>query len=452
MINAPLVAFYGDDFTGAVANLAEFDALGLRGMLLPTTPAGDVDLAGYDVVGIAGTARSLAGSAFDDEVAPALRFLHGLRPRVLQYKLCSTFDSSPRVGNLGRVIELAHAEFGFRTFPVVPADPGFGRYTVFGNHFANDNGEVVRLDRHPTMSVHPSTPMSEADLRRHLAAQTTMLVDTIDWRTVRAGASAVHRTWRNAQRSQPSAVVLDTLTDGDLTALGLFLWQLAADEPTLVLGSQGIARGLARAAVEGRTTASAGPADQAGAAAEGRGVLVLSGSASPQSAAQIEAALAAGWLGIECDVPAVVDATHRLRWSRDTAMRICAALGSGRHVVAYSTIGKPASAASTSPEDVSAAIGSAYADCLRQVMDAAPVQRLVVAGGDTSSHFVRSLGVGRLEIARNAVVDGLSQLKAVPDGRLSGSGLSRLGSLELFLKAGQAGSAELYLKIAGITD
>ncbi|MFP5512923.1 MAG: nucleotide-binding domain containing protein [Alphaproteobacteria bacterium] len=27
------------------------------------------------------------------------------------------------------------------------------------------------IDRHPTMSVHPVTPMAEADLRRHLAAQ-----------------------------------------------------------------------------------------------------------------------------------------------------------------------------------------------------------------------------------------------------------------------------------------
>ena len=41
--------------------------------------------------------------------------------------------------------------------------------SAFGNLFAVVDGVGHRLDRHPTMSRHPVTPMDEADLRRHLA-------------------------------------------------------------------------------------------------------------------------------------------------------------------------------------------------------------------------------------------------------------------------------------------
>lgn len=443
---APKVAFYADDFTGAVANLAEFDALGLRATLLPSTPSGAEPLEGCEVVGIAGTARSLSGRAFDDEVVAALRYLHGLSAGVLQYKLCSTFDSSPRVGNLGRVIELARASFGILWFPVVPADPAFGRYTAFSHHFANFNGDVLRLDRHPTMSVHPSTPMGEADLRRHLGTQTPLPVAGIDWRTVRAGPAAVRQAWDGlASAGNCSAIVLDTLTDEDLSILGRFLWDLAADKPTLVLGSQGIARGLARAITDGSARASRDRPDATVTSGSSVGVLVLSGSASQQSAVQIETALAQGWLGLACNVSALADTTRRSAWLHEIAPKAAAALASGRHVIIYSTIGNPreTSVPGLSPEQLSQAIGSSYAACTRQVLEHVPVSRMVVAGGDTSSHFVRALDVGRLDIARNAIADGLSQLRAASSDR-------RIGALELFLKAGQAGSAELYPKIAAL--
>ena len=92
---------------------------------------------------------------------------------VLLYKVCSTFDSSPEIGSIGRGIELLHDQFtSHGAIPVAPAQPGFGRYTAFSNHYAAFAGDVYRLDRHPSPR-HPSTPMHAADLRRasHRAAQ-----------------------------------------------------------------------------------------------------------------------------------------------------------------------------------------------------------------------------------------------------------------------------------------
>ena len=47
--------------------------------------------------------------------------------RSTDYKLCSTFDSAPHVGSVGRAAEVAAAIFpGW--FPMVVADPAMGRF------------------------------------------------------------------------------------------------------------------------------------------------------------------------------------------------------------------------------------------------------------------------------------------------------------------------------------
>ena len=61
----------------------------------------------HDVVGIAGIARSLGPEAMRREVGAAFRLFRDAGLRFVQYKLCSTFDSSRSVGNLGVVVELA---------------------------------------------------------------------------------------------------------------------------------------------------------------------------------------------------------------------------------------------------------------------------------------------------------------------------------------------------------
>ena len=55
-----------------------------------------------------------------------------------------------------------------RWSPMIVGAPRLARYQVFGNLFAAVDGVGYRLDRHPTMSRHPVTPMDEADLRVHL--------------------------------------------------------------------------------------------------------------------------------------------------------------------------------------------------------------------------------------------------------------------------------------------
>src|SRR5690349_15304116 len=159
----PAFGFVADDLTGAADVLAQAHRYGLDAALV----IGDAPLpSDIDVVGFAGPARSLAGTAFDSLVPRDLAGLSALNLEVLLYWVWSTSDGATTIGSIGRGIHPLHEQFPLHgPIPVVPAQPAFGRYTAFSNHDATYASQVYRLDRHPVMSRHPSSPVSEADLR-----------------------------------------------------------------------------------------------------------------------------------------------------------------------------------------------------------------------------------------------------------------------------------------------
>ena len=131
----------------------------------------------------------------------------------VHYKVCSTFDSSPAIGSIGRVsMDSAAGIFKSPFIPLVVAVlPALGRHCVFGNLFARmpgigSRGEIHRLDRHPAMRYHPITPADESDLRRHLARQTKKKIALFDIlqlallerrrrRRVQGDSSRANRRW-----------------------------------------------------------------------------------------------------------------------------------------------------------------------------------------------------------------------------------------------------------------
>ena len=173
-----LVSYYGDDFTGSTDVMEALASNGIPTVLFLGIP----DQALLDrfqdcrAIGIAGTSRSESPAWMQEHLAPAFQWLKGLQASICHYKVCSTFDSSPAIGSIGRVMDLSRSAFGDTAIPIVAATPALGRYCAFGNLFARSatDGRVHRIDRHPIMSVHPVTPMHEADLARHLGAQTSM--------------------------------------------------------------------------------------------------------------------------------------------------------------------------------------------------------------------------------------------------------------------------------------
>ena len=154
------VAFYGDDFTGqrrraaAVRARAGWRAGCCSGIRRPTTSSAPPTASTWSAS--PGSPARCRPSEIEAEVRPALEALAALGPQVVQYKACSTADSSPdsrqpRPRHRDRRATCSAA----RPCPVLFAQPDFGRFTAFGHHFAAEGGVVYRLDRQPTMSTAP---------------------------------------------------------------------------------------------------------------------------------------------------------------------------------------------------------------------------------------------------------------------------------------------------------
>ena len=199
-----LVSWYGDDFTGSAAVMEVLSFAGLPSVLfldLPT-PAQLARFAGLRGIGVASTARAHGPDWMQAHLPPAFERLQALAAPITHYKVCSTLDSAPGLGSIGRAIDLALPILDSAWTPVLVAAPPMRRYQAFGTLFAAAPGGVARLDRHPVMARHPATPMDEADVARHLARLTERPIGLVTLEDLRdpASAEAGSRTWREGRR------------------------------------------------------------------------------------------------------------------------------------------------------------------------------------------------------------------------------------------------------------
>lgn len=436
------VAFYGDDFTGSVDVLLQFARRGWSARLFVGRPS-EAALAEAattnDVVGIAGVARSLPTDLIESEVGPALDLLLSTDPDIVQYKACSTADSSPAVGSIGRVLEASRSRFA-GTAPILFAQPDFGRYTAFGHHFAAERGTVYRLDRQPTMSQHPSTPMHESDLAEHLRLQTSLPLSNIPFTQYPAPGDPELRDRSHAADSSPDAaphsgpssegpghplaarirdsgaagIVLDALDESHLRVVGEALQGLP--RPVFAIGSGGLSHAIAIADPQ-----EADPIPSRG--SETGPVLVVSGSRSAATRRQADHAAAAGWLVRPLDL------------AGGPLDDVVAALAAGRSVVLTSD-----DADACGIDDVLPAIAAASAVAIRAAL--AHTRRVIVAGGDTSSRVTGLLGVTSLSIAANPWAN-VVLLRAH-------AASSDVDGIELLLKGGQVGDDDLFEAIRAL--
>ncbi|MGW9332920.1 four-carbon acid sugar kinase family protein [Bosea sp. NPDC055594] len=420
----PRYAWYGDDFTGSTDTLAVLAEGGQKALLFLRIPtreqlgrAGDLD-----ALGIAGATRAMAPEAMAAELDPAGRFFAGLGIALLHYKCCSTFDSAPHLGSIGAAVRALQPHFSNSLLPIIGGQPNLGRYCLFGNLFAaaGTGGTVHRIDRHPTMSVHPATPMGEADLRLHLAAQGLGAVGLVDYRSYGdPGGLAV----RLADSTGP--VLFDIARVEDIAVAGRAIAARAALAPMLVVGPSSVAQALAGTSLLGRI----GEARAAAATPKAGGpVLALVGSLSPVTRAQVEAA--SNYARIAVDPARLLGEPGHAAALRDEARRL---LGEGDVMLVTD---RPAGA----PGDT-ASVASATGELLRAIVAEAAIARLVVAGGDTSTLAVRMLDIWGLS-HRAALVPGAPLCLAHSDD-------PRLDGIEMVLKGGQMGPPDFFRLVAG---
>lgn len=372
------LAYYGDDFTGSTDVLESLAVAGIDTELFVDAAIGGPAHA----AGLAGLSRTFTPAEMDDRLPAAFAALSAAGPRFLHYKVCSTFDSSPAVGSIGRAIEIGRRVAPGRWTPVVVAAPHLGRWCAFGNLFARSglDSPAYRLDRHPTMSRHPVTPMDEADLRLVLARQTSLPITLIEFPTIQLGVEA---TLASVERAPAGIVLFDATTAADLATIGHTLDALERRQsgPLFVAGSSGVEAALVGAGVLAPLPSVAARGEPV--SVPPGPLLVISGSRSPVTARQTQAAIEAGFEDVSL-VAIVADAAHDAAVTRATTA----------HRAGRSVILRPGEG------DWSAVAGEPLGRLLGRVagriLDAVPVRRVVVAGGDTSGVVARHLGISSL--------------------------------------------------------
>ncbi|MFA5663826.1 3-oxo-tetronate kinase [Castellaniella sp.] len=373
-----LLGCIADDFTGA-SDLANTLARG--GMATtqfsgvpPANAATDCE-AGV----VALKTRSIPAAQAVQQSLQALQWLREQGCRQFFFKYCSTFDSTTD-GNIGPVAEALIEATGAACAIVCPAFPETGRVLFLGHLFVNG-----RLLSESGMAQHPLTPMTDPDIVRWLGHQTRLGVGLVPCSTVRQGPEAVAALMQAEARAGRPLVVADAVSADDLRVLGR-----AVADHRLVTGASGIARGLP----ENFRQAGLLSNRQVGiAGVDGPGV-VLSGSCSGASRAQVEHHLASH-PGLQLDADALMRGELSPAHALDFVLAHLAL-----EPIVYST---------AQPEQVAAAQGRHGRDALasriecffgtlaKQLVDAG-VRRLAVGGGETSGAVVTALGLQALRV------------------------------------------------------
>ena len=434
-MSRPSICFYGDDFTGASENLAQYHRHGLKSRLYfePADPQRvKAEASDLDVIGIAGVARSCAPHKMRVLLDDAFALFGLLGTRLNQYKICSTFDSAVNVGNFATAIEAARRVWPDAIMPVFPATPDFGRYTAFGNHFSRHRGDILRLDRNPALVDHPSTPMHEADLRCHLIALGVAAVSAIMLPELGDDPEAL--ALRIADRSLGQMpVVLDTIDNTQLEIVSIAIWHLARERSIFALAAQGLPQGIGRAVANqlGRG------AHQLTTTTE-RPNLVLSGSCSPQTAVQLDVAEADGWAMIRLPIENLKTHEDAQRALNTIFPEMVSILNAGQPVAVFTARGAATESFDAQRTPI---VGEALASVFRQAVRHAGVRHVIFAGGDSSSYAMRASGAYALEIAASTGRQAGHTCRLIAEDELDG--------VEVMLKGGQAGGDRFFVDPMG---
>jgi uncharacterized protein YgbK (DUF1537 family) len=323
--------------------------------------------------------------------------------------------------------------------PIVLGAPRLNRFVVFGNLFARVGSVTYRLDRHPTMSRHPITPMTESDIRRHLAQQTEKPIGLVDTLQMNAPAE-VRDVALKTQRERHPLVLLDTLRQEELVIIGGWIWKEAGSAVTFSASSSGLEYALVaywqKTGLIGQPPSFTSP----GLAEK---LVIMSGSASPTTAAQIRHARELGYdmLRLPCaelltpasreaTIDSVVEESSRILREKEVLLLYSV------HGPEDPTIAETHEAARRSGmASPGTALGQIQGTLLRRILEETGVRRVCVAGGDTSGHCARALGIFALRMII-PIAPGAPLCRAYADGPFDG--------LVVSLKGGQCGKPDYF--------
>jgi uncharacterized protein YgbK (DUF1537 family) len=433
-----LLAFYGDDFTGSTDALEFLSKAGAKTMLFiePPSPEQLNRYKDLDAFGVAGMTRSLSPAKMEAQLIPALKRLKETGARHIHYKVCSTFDSSPATGSIGKAIDTAAIIFPAAFVPVLVAAPALGRYSAFGNLFARmgigSKGKIYRLDRHPSMSKHPVTPSDESDLRIHLSKQTNKISGLVDLLNL-DDHEKVLKALDEEINNGAEIIFFDAIYQSQMAGIGKVIDSFAGKEPFFSAGSSGIEMALGgHWNSEGILKETSYPSP-----AKVKQVIVASGSCSPVTTAQVAFALQNGFEEVVLNIKNSKEAEELMPYI-SKAVQI---INEGKSVIVHTGC-EGDNFIKDKKIDTAELLGTALGNIVKEVVAKTSVQRIVIAGGDTSSYAARTMGIEAVEMIAT-LSPGAPICKAYATG-------SSLDGKEINFKGGQVGEENYFLKVLGM--
>lgn len=434
-----LLSYYGDDLTGSTDVMEALALNGVETVLFMDIPDEGLlqRFSHCRAIGLAGTSRSETPDWMDEHLTLALAWLKSLNAAICHYKVCSTFDSSPQIGNIGKAVEIGKKLFDQAYVPLVVGAPQLKRYTAFGQLFAAYRGEVYRIDRHPVMSRHPVTPMAEADLRLHLKEQTALETRLADL-SMLAATDADDKIDALCEHADGMVLFDVDSTESQINA-GRQLFRQKPDNGWFVSGSSGVEYALLTAWSQAGLTSRRRAFPLPGRAHR---IAVVSGSVSPTTERQIRHATENGFAGINLEPMELLGENGNAVLERAIAAGI-ECLQQGSSVILNTALGPSADRGS----DIDRIAGSRHrlgrmlGKILLRLTEEQHLKRAVIAGGDTSSHALRELNVEAL-----TTLLPLPQTPGSPLCTAHGTHAATNG-LQIALKGGQVGSDAYFLQI-----
>ena len=242
----PSYGWYGDDFTGATDTLATLARRGQRGFFSFECRTGSnlAAVGELDAVGIAGAARTMTRPKCRSELTRVGGFFRS-RAFVSSTTNAARRSTAPR--SVGNIASSDRRPAGIR------GPSGSCRWSAVSRPLAatarfptssrrRGRRGYFRLDRHPTMSRHPATPMTEADLRRHFADAGLPGVAAIHWPLMAKGMTLSARSGSGYRRGFAgwSCSMRSNITTSKQSVA--FVGARAGDVPCLMVGASSVAQ------------------------------------------------------------------------------------------------------------------------------------------------------------------------------------------------------------------
>lgn len=300
-------------------------------------------------------------------------------------KVCSVFR-----GNVGSLFDAVLDEVGESFAPVVLGFPKNGRTTLGGIHYVR--GVELKDSEFRFDPVHPT---HESNLLTILQGQSRRRVALIPLTTLDGGPAAITDALHTL-RSQSGYAVFDVRDQADLARIADVI-----HNERVICGSSAIAEVFPPRERDG---ADAPPWPTLSGAA---GVLVVSGSLTPQTKSQVAFLRSEGLACFELNTLQAVQDEGAWRIEREALIdAIGRTLASGKDALLVASQDERLVSATVeagrqkgmSRVETSAFVSCALAEMTEEISNRVTLSRVVVAGGETSGAVCKALGIRSVQV------------------------------------------------------